>query len=710
MLRLLRHPGLPRVALLTSLALFWLNFLLTSRWAAVPGALHGPKRPVFVAILIAATVLALLARRPGVVAFGTEARIAAAIGLASLVGCFFVWFPPNVWNEIPFLDNWPARFQSTVDGIALLRRGTFVGWQWHYLGGYHSSSDLTVALTIPALLPILAFGERVGFHLAHLLLFAAVPILVWIDFRVEGQHSQRVHPAIPAPPAALPALVCGLVSISTLGLSYVLLRSGDTNSLAGVVTTLLAMVGSHATAAGRRWGPYALVGGLTLIIYSHTGFLVYAAILLLAEAAFYRDLSRLIRAALALAAATIAGLPLTWESWKFPEYFIFNNVLFDPTAPIDWLGVIRKIYYNVELLALPGRWLNDSIGLTTVCLPLIVFVAWTSRHRAGFYAAAALTVMVITRFNVPEVGYAFVRPFHLLCVFTPPVIGAFAIEHSGRRSLALALTLVVASYLQVLVRAVPHVPSVEDYQPALVERLRTLDGALVLVENTYHRDMIAAADRESAPTPFPAHFQSLLAAETGKRLYAGIWDGWQWSPYRGQLVAAGAWMGRAIDDWPRDRFMAELRRWGIRHLLVIHEPTRRYLTSAEFVRHDDAGPYAHFELLEADTRSVVTGHGTGRLRDWDPLGARIDLDDVRAGDRVIVRTNYHPAWIAQVEGERVPMFAADGQLAFEAPADGTYEVRIEYPRRPWLFSVALIALAGGVMAVGRIRRFQPPFR
>jgi hypothetical protein len=42
---------------------------------------------------------------------------------------------------IPFLDNFPGRFQSTVDGIALLMRAALVGWQWHYLGGYQLSSD-----------------------------------------------------------------------------------------------------------------------------------------------------------------------------------------------------------------------------------------------------------------------------------------------------------------------------------------------------------------------------------------------------------------------------------------------------------------------------------------------------------------------------------------------------------------------------------------
>jgi hypothetical protein len=172
------------------------------------------------------------------------------------------------------------------------------------------------------------------------------------------------------------------------------------------------------------------------------------------------------------------------------------------------------------------------------------------------------------------------------------------------------------------------------------------------------------------------------------------------------LVAGGAWQGRAIGDWPHDRFISELRRWGIRHLFVIHEPTRRYLDTPAFVRHHDAGPYAHFELLDADTRSVVTPSGSGRIASHDPLGARVALVDVHRGDRVIVRTHFYPAWHATASGQPVPLFDVDGQLAFDAPAGGSYVVQLVYPRRLWLWPIAALGLAGGVFGAGLIRARQ----
>ena len=37
--------------------------------------------------------------------------------------------------------------------------------------GYQTSSDITQSLTLVALLPILTFGDAIGFHLTHVLLF-----------------------------------------------------------------------------------------------------------------------------------------------------------------------------------------------------------------------------------------------------------------------------------------------------------------------------------------------------------------------------------------------------------------------------------------------------------------------------------------------------------------------------------------------------------
>jgi hypothetical protein len=68
---------------------------------------------------------------------------------------------------------------------------------------------------------------------------------------------------------------------------------------------------------------------------------------------------------------------------------------------------------------------------------------------------------------------------------------------------------------------------------------------------------------------------------------------------------------------------------------------------------------------------------------------------VRAGSRVILRANYHPAWTASVGQAPIPISDAGGQLAFLAPRDGSYEVQLTYPQHPWLIGIAIAAITIG---------------
>ena len=196
-------------------------------------------------------------------------------------------------------------------------------------------------------------------------------------------------------------------------MSYLLLRSGDTNSLAGVATTMMALMAGHVAAAVLRWGRPLLAVSLALLAWSHTGFFIYAGLFLLVDAVLARDMRRAIRAAIAGTCALVAVLPLTWELWRYPDYFIANNVILDPNHSIDWFAFVRKIFYNVELIWLPGRWFNDSTGLTYVLLPLLLFVAWRGRGRTRYYAVVAVSAFALTRLQTADTAYLFVRPHHL---------------------------------------------------------------------------------------------------------------------------------------------------------------------------------------------------------------------------------------------------------------------------------------------------------
>jgi hypothetical protein len=665
----------------------WLNFLVTGKWAALPGALNGWRQPWYAVALLAATVLALTTWRR----IGGPARIGHAAsltifvaGAAMLAAALFSRLPLSTWGQIPFQDDYTPLYQAAADGVRRLQRGSVVGWNWWLLGGYPTSNDIAQSFAALAFIPMMIFGDRVGYHVLHALVFLGIPAFVWWDIRQDDREEGL--------------LAGGFACLFAAGYFVTIGNSGDTNSLIGVFCAAVALIGSRAARLGRRWGGPVLMLGLTLALYSHVAFCVYAGIYLLLEAAYYRDVKALLRLAAAGAFAVVVSMPVHWESLRYPAYVSFNNTVYDPGAPTNWPLFIRTVYYNVEILALPHRWFNDYRSLTNVWLPALLLMAFApGRSRAGFYACAVVLTQGLLRLNTSEAGAMFDRIQHMMPLLAGPALAGFVLRFSGTRRLGIALAALIGLYVATSFVPVPHVPELRAFDPALIDRIAASDGSLILVEISPHRDMDSDPVRRSARTPFDVHFEGLLPGVAGQRFYSQMWDGWIFSRLRGQVVGAGTYAGRAIGETPPATFVAEMRRWGVRHLFVWTDASREYLArSGFFTERWRSGLWSDFELADVDTRDVITPAGSGQLRALDFFGANVELSDVTAGSRVVLRTNYYPAWRAEAGGRDVPLYSIDGQMAFNAPDSGSYTVRLEYPRYRWLSILAVIAaLAGG---------------
>ncbi len=685
----------PRAALWVALTLAWLNFLSTGRWASLPGALQGWKAPWYAAALAAATLLAMAGRRQigrPVAIPGLALRLLCAAGAGVIGAGLLLRLPLSSWPLIPFWDDWPVIYQEAVNGVRMLRQGAVVGWNWGLLGGYPTSTEIAQSIALLAFLPMQIFGERIGFHLLHAIFFLSVPVFVWWDLRQEDRR--------------FGVLAGAFAAFFAAGFYGTLARSGDTNSLAGMWCAGLALVGSRGARLGRRWGTPVMLLALTFGLYSHVAFVVYALIYLALESAYFRDRAAAVRLVAVSVFAGLAALPLHWEAIRYPSFLSVNNIVFDPATPLDWGNVARSLYYNVEILVLPHRWFNDYRSLANIWWPVMLVVAVSARRsRAGFYAAAAVLSQLLLRLNTGEFGVIFDRIMHMFPMLTAPALAGFVLFQAGTRGLAVAIAAVLTLYVQASFAPVPHVASVRDFNPPLVDRLGTLDGHLVLLEFSPHKDMDSAPERQSPKTPFDAHFEGLLPDATGKRFYGQMWDGWAWNVFRGQMVAAGTFRGQAIAATPPPVFEAEMRRWGVKHLVVWSDAMKAYLAgTGRFVERWRQDPWSSFELAEADVRSVVTPRGHGALAGVGFHRADVELSGVAEGDLVVVRTNFHPAWRARTSATDIPVFSEGGQLAFRAPASGSYTVHLEYPRRGWLSIGAALVFLFGVWAL-RVVRF-----
>lgn len=678
-------------ALALTLTLAWCNLLLTARWASIDGALHGWRLPWYTASLALTTMLFVMTRRRPAVETSVDRPVAlgfALLGSAWLLATLMWMLPPGQWSEVPFRDDWTELFQQSVNGVRLLKQGAVGGWNWWMLGGYPTSTDIAQNFALLAFLPMTILGDRIGYHVLHIVVFLALPAMVWWDVRQEDRTAGL--------------LAAGLTAIFVAGYSVTVGKSGDTNSLMGVFSAAMAIVGSRGARLGRRWGGPVLLLGLTLALYSHEAFFVYAVIFLALEAAYCRDARAARRLVVAAIIALVTALPMYWESLRHHDYVSFNNTVFNPEAPTDWRAFPRLVFYNVQILALPGRWFNDYRSLANIWLPVLAFVAIAARRsRAGFYAAAAVLTQVLLRFNTPIAGAGFDRIQHMLPVLEGPALAGFVLSFGGSRKLALAMLATIFFFIATSRQPVRHVPDVRAFDPPLVDRVTAANG-MVLAENSPHRDMDADPVRRTPTSPFDAHFEGLLPTLAGQRFYSQMIDGWVWNIWRGQVVAAGTFNAQPISFTPPQSFAAEMRRWGVAHLFVWTEASRNYLAgSGQFTETWRGGLWSEFELVQPDVRTVVTPNGSATLQDLTFLGGDVALTNAHAGDEVVVRANYYPAWNARVDSTDVPLYAVHGQLAFHAPRDGTYVVRLEYPRYRRLSIAAIAAFLFGVLILRR---------
>ncbi|MGQ9459089.1 MAG: hypothetical protein ACUVS5_12510 [Anaerolineae bacterium] len=618
--------------------------------------------------------------------------VAGAVALAGGLAALACKFPLSLWGQVIFFDDYPTLYYASLRGLDTLAQGGVFGWDTRLLGGYYAVSDVNHNLAF-FLLPFLPFGPRVGYHLLIAASVLAFPVLLALGVRQALRD------------AGATALGFWLGGFFTLTVLDNLLHWGMLNSFLGLDLLIAALLLLERVRARRPWAVFSLALVLGLAVYAHVAFFLYALAFLGLEflrrpgRALARDLL------LAVAGALALSLPMTVHYLLYPGYFLENNEAWSPqvlTATEALARSLRNLASYRDLnayLALPVKYQ----ALALVSVPAGAWVAWRRPGPARWAAGYAALVTLATALEVPGLTLALERLKFVLPAFLAVVWAAWMWDEEADRPRPAALALIAAllwvAWPPRATWPLAHVPALRDFHPALMDQVARLPtGEWVVWEAQSSYDLIDDPAEASPHGPQNNHLEALLPLETDLRYLTHIQEGYHHSIYRGNVLNAAAFRGRAIRKVPLEEMRAFLDRWGVGHLVVWSEPSRQY-----FGAHPDLFPlvwsdgrWALFAYGGADPRQVLVPHGQGWLEGEGAFGFRVVLEGVRAGDPVVVRQNAFPAWRAFWEGGEVPLYADDGRLAFRAPADGTYAVTFRYPRYKGASAVALGVLAAGL--------------
>ena len=639
----------------------------------------------------------------------TQPWLALFVVLAGALAVLAVKFPPADWGQLIFFDDYPTIYYASLRGLRTLAQGGVFGWDTRLLGGYYAVSDVNHNLAL-FLLPFALFGPRLGYHLLIGCSALAFPLLLALWVRQTFRQLGAV---------ALGIWIAGFFYLTVMDN---LLHWGMLNSFLGLDLLIMALGLVGRVRDRRPWAIFPLALCLGLAVYAHVGFFLYALAFL--GLAFLgsgpnglswpgRILARDL--ALAVLGGVVLSLPMTVHYLAFPGYFIESNESWAPQT-VNWGRSLQQSWHNLLAYANLNPWLALPVkyqALFLLTLPGSVWVAARGEKAARWSAVCAALVAGASVLEIPGLTLALARLKFTLPIFLIVIFVAWAWDgRQGAPRPAALLLLGALLWVAWPPRAtwpVAHLPSLQDFHPALMEQVAALPaGEWVVWEAQSSYDVIDDPAEQSPHGPVGAHLEAFLPLETDKRYMTLIQEGYHHSIYRGNVLNAGAFRGQAIRHVPLEVMRGFLDRWGVGHLVAWSEPSRRY-----FDAHPDwfdpvwsDEQWTLYAYTGADPRAVLVSPGTGHLEGEGPFGFRVVLEGVQAGQVVVVRQNTFPAWRARWEGGEVPLFADDGRLAFVAPADGDYTVIFQYPRFEAASVLALGALAAG-LGSGIRRRGNP---
>ena len=111
--------------------------------------------------------------------------------IAILLVALFSRLPLSMWSEIPFKDDYTPLYQSALNGVRLLQRGSVVGWNWGLMGGYPTSTDVAQSFGALEFVPTVIFGPQIGYHVLHAdRLSSRSRSFVWWDISQENAEER----------------------------------------------------------------------------------------------------------------------------------------------------------------------------------------------------------------------------------------------------------------------------------------------------------------------------------------------------------------------------------------------------------------------------------------------------------------------------------------------------------------------------------------
>lgn len=646
--------------------------------------------------LLGNRIRALRAARQAL-ARAAESRALTVVLLAYVAAYLLAIFPPRTFGDLIFYDDYLARYSISARGWDMLAQGGVFGWEDRCLGGYHTAADINRNF-IFFMLPVMAAGGRIAFHLMIVSSCCIFPLGVyWYTGIACGRRSG----------ANAGMLVAVLFMLSFFDN---ILDWGMLDVFVAITLSVFCMLFFELLAQGRRYAAVLLMVSLALLQYAHLVIFVLTCATLVLQALLRGGKPLRVKMALVFAGVVLMTLPQTVYYVKYYRYFIRHLEVFDPVrqAAHPPFANLYQAFGSLDGFRDAGLEFKVLV-MYAALLPLILRSASSRDARMRAIACSGAVLAAGAVLGTELISYLFLRASYLLPLFIAVFCGCRASKCGVHRAAFLlqcvALMLLLFS-MAFAPRMFPTIRHIRDFRPALYAKMEAMDDDVMVFESvaawhllglSYKVEGVREAD---VSPPAHVHMELELARSLDKKLLCAIEDGYHPSVYRGNAIIAGTFRGRPLTRVGVGEVEDMLCRWGIRHLILWSTLAKDYFSGhpEHFTEIWRDGAFSIFRYRRDAACAAAPVEEKARIVEETYFTKRIALQDVAEGEQIVLRCNYFPAWKVSWNGQACPTHDERGQLAFRAPASGSYIVSLAFPRYAGLSVLALIALAIGIGA------------
>jgi len=436
------------------------------------------------------------------------------------------------FNSFIFQDDYPTLYYATEQGMKMAWQGGVFGWDSVLFGGYYNIVNPTnLAFFVWPF--VLILGLKTGLNLFYFLAFIIFSPLIYIYSRNIINDKK--------------------INIACLWISFFVLCSFFRNTLKWgnievflcLELLILNLILCELFLKRAKLSSFFLTASLSLTLFRHPAFFLYSLLIILIRILLDKDIKDFVRYVYILFFVFLSILPFTYPIIKYNYYFsvgssyhrmplnkMFSDIAAYILGPFKNEAILSLKAHLSNWIATPIIGYESYITILSVVSPLFLYICLFQKNNFKKIILSlvifSLIIETFARLETPITS----RNHFVLVILIIFSLGYFiALHHNKIFSLMVVFFIIAYCFLfppGYIFEKIRTESSINEYNPALIKKVKKLEGNLLLFEQRGCWNYInQPKEGEMSEQPrYDIHFECLITRQTKKRFFSGAGEGY----------------------------------------------------------------------------------------------------------------------------------------------------------------------------------------